>query len=210
MEAGRKRGVDGRTAGATLPSEKRSRGRPRQNREPATSGRSSDLTGGVERLTQLILTALQTSDPMDLSEIVLATRTHYTSDVVYGVLEVLIVTGIVVRVSLAEDSQEQSPTPTRGRRSFYALRSFCKSSEGVDIRLLNGPQVLEEKERSISQLEARIEALQLLAASSLDARDRAEALKTFIQRSLVDNKGLAPNPLYSALSNAFTTGRSYS
>lgn len=205
MEVGRKRGVDGRSAAASAPSEKRSRGRPRQIREPWASGPTSESPGGVERLTQLILLALQTSDPMDLSEIVLATRTHYTSDVVYGVLEVLIVAGIVVRVSLAEDSEVQSSASARGKRSFYALRSFCKCSEGIDLRRLNGPQVFEEKMLSIGQLEARVEALQQLSASSIDANDKAEAFKSFIHSALSQNRGLALNPLYSALSNAFPT-----
>ena len=187
---------------AVAPSEKRSRGRPRQSREPVV-----DSPGGVERLSQLILLALQTSDPMDLSEIVLATRTHYTSDVVYGVLEVLIVVGIVVRVCLTEASEEQGSAPTRGKRSFYALRSFCKCSEGVDLRRLSRSQVFEEKRLNLGRLEARIAALQQLSTSSIDAADKADALKTFMQGALAENRGLALNPLYSALSNAFTLTR---
>lgn len=198
MESGRKR-VDGRSG---APSEKRSRGRPRQNREKESSVGGRPAESGIERLTQLILLALQTNDPMDLSEIVLATRTQLTSDVVYGVLEVLIVLGVVMRVSLVEENEDEGSASKRGKRSFYTLKGFCKCSEGIDLRRLNGSQVIEEKEASIRSLESRISALQELSASTLEPAERARSLRSFIQRTLLGNRSLALNPLYAALNNA--------
>jgi hypothetical protein len=154
-----------------------------------------------------------TNDPLDLGDIMISTRTHFTADVVQGILDVLVITGLVSRLYLRdagtndEDSLDiLAKEKKRTNMSYYALKGYCRCSEGVDVRKLNNPQTTEAKLADIKELEIRIQALQELTLSTnMSSRERAQALKNIMQKSLIENKNLAIDPLYTALGNILST-----
>lgn len=155
-----------------------------------------------------ILTALQTNDPIDLADIMVITKTHYTSDVVLSVLDLLHIMGVVVKLQVREEhSSESGVLPLvpkkRTKDVYYALAGYCRCSDSVDLRRIS--QHLEAKTASIAATEKRVAALRELTGKEMSPSERVAALKSFVQSSLIENKALAADPLYVLLNNVLAS-----
>jgi hypothetical protein len=180
-------------------SQKRQRGRPRQHHKESML-QTEQVAGGMERLTQQILMVLMTNDPLDFGDLLFSTRTHYTAEVVHGVLDVLIVMGLVVKLTLQDDTVAEDADKKRGKLTYYALRGPCRSPEGIDIRKLS--QALDEKRAMVGALEERVQALDQLNKEAAEPKDKVLSLKTMLHKAASRNAGLNSDPLYIAVCNA--------
>jgi hypothetical protein len=196
--------------------QKRSRGRPRQNKPPLITEMNIPLLesiamsgiSGSEKLTQQIFAALMTNDPLNLNDIVLVTRTHMSVEAVQSLLDVMYLLGVVEKLCLQSDKPESlsgyvdtTSLPT----VYYTLKGYCRCSEGVDVRKINTSKVLEAKTSSIEALEQRIETLHALTNKEMTVRERTCALKEFVHSSLSQNELLGMDPLYNLLKTALSS-----
>ena len=149
---------------------------------------------------------LQTSDPIRVEDIQRLLPPNVKAEIVQGVLDVLVVMGIVVRLHETEGVASTSKSSTlqtllkekkRQAVPYYMLNKFCRCSEGVDIQRL--PELLESKRASIAALKARVSALQSLTEAPLEPAERLRRLREIITSSVSGNKSLQHDPLYIAL-----------
>lgn len=188
--------------------QKRSRGRPRQSKFPIGYDmpllhEPVSVTSGTEKLTQQIIAALMTNDPLELDDILFVTRTQFTAEAVQGILDVLYVLGVIVRLNHS-DSKEDNTTPQQ-KAVLYTLRGFCRCSEGLDARRLNTVEHTEARIASVEALEKRIIALHTMTGGEMSVKDRTALFKSHVQSSLQENKLLGLDPLYAVLHNTLAS-----